>query len=151
MNQSLVLCKPDAVHRGLVGKIIARFEAKGLKIAALKMMRLPTATAEALYAEHKGKPFYKLLMQFMVEQPIVAMVVQGAEAPRRVRVMLGDTMPWNAQPGTIRGDWGNHPRLNLAHASDSDESAEREIPLFFEPSEILDYMRCDEPWLDQGD
>ena len=147
MNRTLVICKPDAVQRGLVGKILARFEAKGLKIAALKMMRLPTETAEKLYAEHAGRPFYEPLMEFMAEQPIAAVILEGGGAVARARAMLGATFPEEALPGTLRGDWGNHSRLNLAHASDSPEAAKREIALFFRDSEILSYRRCDEPWL----
>ena len=136
MSQTLVICKPDAVERGLVGEIMGRFERKGLTIAALGHRRIDRETAERHYAEHAGKPFYEPLLEFITRSPSVVMVLDGpADAGDDVfavvRTLMGATNPAKAAPGTIRGDYGISPTENLVHGSDSESSAEREIALFF--------------------
>ena len=132
MKQTLVLCKPDAVERGLVGEIISRFEKKGLKIAALRMLTIGPELAEKHYAEHIGKPFYNDLVDFIGRSPAVAMVIEGPEDTWEiVRKMMGVTNAAQAEPGTIRGDFSALFTENLVHGSDSAESAKREIEIFF--------------------
>ena len=132
MKQTLVLCKPDAVERGLVGEIISRFEKKGLKIVALRMLVIGPDLAEKHYAEHVGKPFYDDLVDFIGRSPAVAMVIEGPEDTWEiVRKMMGATNAAQAEPGTIRGDFSALFTENLVHGSDSAESAEREIKIFF--------------------
>ncbi|WP_130797159.1 nucleoside-diphosphate kinase [Streptomyces otsuchiensis] len=131
-QRTLVLLKPDAVRRGLVGEIIGRIEAKaGWSIAALELRTLEKATLETHYAEHEGKPFYPPLMEFMVSGPSVVLVVEGERVIEGMRTLSGPTDPIAAAPGSIRGDFGSIVRENLIHASDSEESAEREIKIFF--------------------
>ena len=132
MKQTLVLCKPDAVERGLVGEIISRFENKGLKIVALQMLTIGAEIAEKHYAEHIGKPFYDDLVEFIGRSPAVAMVIEGPEDTWEiVRRMMGATNAAQAEPGTIRGDFSALFTENLVHGSDSAESALREIEIFF--------------------
>jgi len=130
-NRTLVLCKPDAVERGLVGEILGRFERKGLKLVALELRTLDAATAKQHYAEHDGKPFFDDLVSFITRSPLVAMVVEGPEAWKVVRTLMGVTNPRDAAPGTIRGDHAIELTENLVHGSDGPESAAREIALFF--------------------
>lgn len=130
-DRTLVLCKPDAVERRLTGEIIRRIEAKGLRITALEMRRLDEATARRHYAEHEGKPFFGELVSFITRSPLVAMVVEGPEAQAVVRTLMGVTNPRDAAPGTIRGDLAVEMTENLVHGSDSPDSAEREIGIFF--------------------
>tara|TARA_B100000401_G_scaffold371149_1_gene270117 strand:+ start:15 stop:416 length:402 start_codon:yes stop_codon:yes gene_type:complete len=132
MKQTLVLCKPDAVERGLVGEIISRFEQKGMKIIALRMLVIGPDLAEKHYAEHIGKPFYDDLVSFIGRSPAVAMVIEGPDDTWKiVRKMMGSTNAAEAEPGTIRGDFSALFTENLVHGSDSAESAEREISIFF--------------------
>jgi nucleoside-diphosphate kinase len=132
MNRTLVICKPDAVERGLVGEIIARLERKGLKLAACELRLIDEKTAQVHYAEHVGKPFFGELVEFITRSPSVVMVVEGPEGVWAVvRTLMGSTNPAEAPPGTIRGDLGVLLTENLVHGSDSDESAKREIGLFF--------------------
>lgn len=132
MNQTLVLCKPDAVERGLVGEIVSRFEQKGLAIVALRMLTIGPDIAEKHYAEHVGKPFYPDLVSFIGRSPAVAMILEGPEDTWSiVRTMMGATNAAEAAPGTIRGDLSAQFTENLVHGSDSAESAEREINIFF--------------------
>ena len=139
IQKTLILIKPDGVQRGLVGEIISRLERKGLKIVALKMLRVTEELARRHYAEHIEKPFYPALEKYITDSPIVAMVVSGPEAVAVVRLMVGPTNGLTAPAGTIRGDFSTSNRLNLIHASDSEASAEREIATFFEAAEIFDY------------
>ena len=133
MRQTLVLCKPDAVERGLVGEIISRFEQKGMKIIALRMLVIGPDLAEKHYAEHIGKPFYDDLVSFIGRSPAVAMVIEGPDDTWKiVRKMMGSTNAAEAEPGTIRGDFSALFTENLVHGSDSAESAEREISIFFD-------------------
>ena len=136
MSQTLVICKPDAVERGLVGEIMGRFERKGLTITALEHRRIDRETAARHYAEHAGKPFYEPLLGFITRSPSVVMVLDGPDdcgddVFAVVRTLMGATNPAKAAPGTIRGDYGISPTENLVHGSDSDASAAREIALFF--------------------
>ncbi len=147
MERTFVMIKPDAVQRGLIGEIISRLERKGLKIVAMKMLSVSKELAEKHYAEHREKPFFESLVSYITSAPVVAMVVEGKNAVKVVRTLVGATNPQEAQPGTIRGDFGMDIGRNVIHASDSLESAEREISLFFKPEEIVEYRRIDEGWL----
>ena len=146
-DRTFVLLKPDAVQRGLVGEIVRRFERRGLKLIALKMIRVTRSLAETYYAEHKGKPFFEPLMSYITSGPVVAMVLEGDGAVSIVRKMMGKTNSAEAEPGTIRGDLALTIGRNVIHGSDSPESANREIPLFFKPEELLAYTRLDEAWI----
>lgn len=147
MERTLVLLKPDAVQRRLIGRIIARFEEKGLKIVGMKLMRVTRELAERHYAEHREKPFFPELVSFITSSPIVAMVVEGPGVIAEVRKLMGKTDPREAAPGTIRGDYGLSITMNLVHGADSPDSAAREIPIFFSEGEILAYSTADAPWL----
>jgi nucleoside-diphosphate kinase len=130
-DRTLVLCKPDAVERGLVGEIVGRIERKGLTIVALELRTIDAGTAKGHYAEHEGKPFFDDLVAFITRSPVVAMVVEGPDAWKVLRSMMGATNPREAAPGTIRGDLAIELTENLVHGSDGPESAAREIALFF--------------------
>jgi nucleoside-diphosphate kinase len=130
------MIKPDGVERALVGEIIRRIEQKGFRLAALKMLQLDRATAESHYAEHSARPFFADLVDFITSGSVVAMVWEGESVIPAIRIMMGKTNPLEADPGTIRGDFGNSINFNIIHGSDSEESARREINLFFQPSEI---------------
>jgi nucleoside-diphosphate kinase len=132
MDQTLILVKPDAFARSLTGEIIARFERKGLKIVALRGMTVSRELAECHYAEHSERPFFGELVDFITSGPIVAMVLEGADAVRAARQVIGATNPLEAAPGTIRGDFAIEMATNMVHGSDSPESAAREAALFFE-------------------
>ena len=134
MDRTLILVKPDAFARGLTGEIIARFERKGLKIVALQHMTLDEATAKQHYAEHEGKPFFGELVQFITSGPIVALVLEGQDAIRAARQVIGATNPLEASPGSIRGDFAIEVGQNMVHGSDSPESGQREASLFFPES-----------------
>ncbi len=147
MERTFVMLKPDAVQRGLIGEIISRIEKKGLKIVAMKMLKIDRELAEKHYEEHREKPFFKNLVNFITSAPVVAMVVEGKNAVKIVRNLVGATNPEEALPGTIRGDFGLEIGRNVIHASDSIKSAEREIALFFRDEEIVEYRRIDEEWI----
>jgi len=131
MDRTLILVKPDAVARGLTGEIIIRLERKGLQLAAMKLMTLDEATAARHYADHAGKPFFEGLLQFITSGPIVAMILEGTGAVQASRQIIGVTDPLQAAPGSIRADFATEMRRNLVHGSDSAESAEREIAIYF--------------------
>ena len=131
MSRTLILVKPDAFARGLTGEIIARFERKGLRIVALEQRTLDEATARQHYAEHEGKPFFGELVEFITSGPLVAMVLEGQDAVKAARQVIGATNPLEAAPGSIRGDFAVEVGQNLVHGSDSEESAAREAALFF--------------------
>ena len=131
MSRTLILVKPDAFARNLTGEIIARFERKGLRIAAMQHMTMDEAMAKQHYAEHEGKPFFGELVSFITSGPLVAMVLEGYEAVKAARQVIGATNPLEAAPGSIRGDYGLEVQTNLVHGSDSPESAARESGLFF--------------------
>ena len=133
------MLKPGILNRRLVGEVISRLEKKGLKLIGLKLMNIDSELAEKHYAEHKGKAFYDSLVDYITSGPVVAMVWQGDECVTLVRKLTGSTNPADAMPGTIRGDFCSHTTNNVIHASDSDESAEREIGLFFKPEELVDW------------
>lgn len=141
MERTLVLIKPDGVVRGLVGEILSRLEKRGLKLIALKMLKPDRELAESLYAVHQGKSFYEGLVEFISSGPVVAAIFEGRGAVAVVRRVMGETDPVRAQPGTIRGDLALDISHNLIHGSDSLESAEKEIPLFFSRNEILQYNK----------
>lgn len=145
-ERALVIIKPDAVQRGLVGEIIARLERKGLKIVALKMLQVTETQARALYRVHRGKHFYEPLVRFILSGPVVAAVLEAKEACAVVRRVLGATNSAEAAPGTIRGDLALSHRFNLVHASDSPETARTELDIFFSPEELLSYERTLEGW-----
>ena len=146
LQRTLVLCKPDAVQRGLLGQIISRFEDKGFKVAGLKMMQIDEALARTHYKEHVEKPFFSELLSFITSSPIVAMAIEGENAVEVVRVLMGVTNPQMAMPGTIRGDFALNLTRNIVHGSDSAASAERELALFFSPDELHDYSLSSEKW-----
>ena len=137
LEQTLILCKPDAVSRSLVGEIISRIEQRGYVIIAMKMMQLPGDKAKAHYAEHKDKPFFQDLVNFITSGALVAMAVEGENVIDGMRQMIGATNPLDAAPGSLRGDFGQTIGRNLVHGSDSKASAERELKLFFEVGEFV--------------
>ena len=147
MERTLALVKPDGVQRGLIGEEIARLEHRGLKLAAMKLMRLDQATAQEHYGEHVNRPFFSGLVEFITSGPLVAMVWEADGAVEIVRNTMGATDPKNSPMGSIRGDLGVNIGRNLVHGSDSVESASREIALFFQPGEILDYTRSNDSWI----
>jgi nucleoside-diphosphate kinase len=151
MEQTLVLLKPDAVERRLIGRIIARFEDKALAIVAMKLIRVTPDLARKHYAEHVNKPFYPGLEAFITATPIVAMILEGLDAVRVVREMLGKTSGLEAAPGTIRGDYSSSRQMNLVHASDSPASARREIDLYFRGDEIHTIRPTLTPWFRASD
>lgn len=147
METTLIILKPDAVQRGLMGRILARFEDKGLQIVACRLMQIPRALAETHYESHRGKPFYEGLVRFMTGSPVLVLAVRGNGAIAVCRKMLGATFGSRAEPGTIRGDFGVSNSFNLIHGSDGPEAAERELKLFFRPEDILTYPRAIEGWV----
>lgn len=147
MERTLVLIKPDALQRGLAGELLSRLERRGLKIVALRLMRLDEALARRHYAEHEGKPFLESLVRFITSGPLIAAVFEGPNAVELVRRLMGATDPQQAEPGTIRGDFGLYIQFNLIHGSDSREAARREINLFFDESDILTWERSVDPWV----
>jgi nucleoside-diphosphate kinase len=151
MERTLILLKPDCVQRRLMGRIISRFEDKGFNIVALKMMRVTPALAKTHYAEHVTKPFYPALESFITGGPIVAAIIEGLEAIRVVRDILGATSGLKAAAGTIRGDFSSSRQMNLVHASDGPEAAQREIALYFQPQEICAGDLTLTPWLRASD
>jgi len=146
MQRTLVLCKPDTVQRGLVGRVVSRFEEKGLKLVGMKMLRIDESLASRHYAEHVEKPFYADLLAFITASPIVALAVEGDNAVEVVRNLMGVTNPQKAGSGTIRGDFGLNLTMNLVHGSDSLASAQREVALFFAPEELYDYETALREW-----
>ncbi len=147
MERTLIIVKPEGVQRGLIGQVIGRFEAKGLKVVGLKLMRIPRETAEKHYAEHAGKPFYDGLVGHITSSPVVVGVLEGPEAVSVTRGMMGVTNPKTAAPGTIRGDYGLDIGLNIIHGSDGQESAQREIGIFFASDELVSYERANDTWV----
>jgi len=146
-EKTLVLVKPDALQRGLVGEVIRRFERKGLKIIGLKMLRMSEDAARKHYEVHEGKPFYEPLVRYMTSGPCVAMAVEGMKAVDVARKLAGKTFGADAEPGTVRGDLALSYRFNVVHCADSKESAEREMPLFFGKDELMDYEMHNYPWV----
>ena len=146
-EQTFIMIKPDAVQRGLIGDIISRFEKKGIKIVAMKMVDVDRKLAEQHYAVHKGKPFFEPTVEYITSSPVVAMVLEGINAIDMVRGMMGKTNPQDAPLGTIRGDYGQFIGRNIVHGSDGPDTAKKEINLWFTPEEIANYTRIDEIWM----
>ena len=142
-----MLVKPDGVQRGLIGTVIGRIESKGLKIAGLKLIHVSEELAKEHYGEHVARPFFGDLVSFITSSPVVALAVEGDNAVSVVRTLMGGTNPQEADPGTLRGDFGMTIGMNLVHGSDSVESAERELNLFFDKNEVLDYVREIDAWV----
>ncbi|TMN20680.1 nucleoside-diphosphate kinase [Lentibacillus cibarius] len=147
MEQTFLMVKPDGVQRNLVGEIVSRFERKGFKLAGAKLMQISEETAKTHYGEHEDKPFFGELVEFITSGPVFAMVWEGENIISTARDMMGKTNPLEAAPGTIRGDYGMTVGKNIIHGSDSPESAEREINLFFQDSEIKTYSKQDSEWI----
>lgn len=151
MERTLILLKPDCVQRRLIGRVLSRFEDKGLNFVAMKLIRISPELAKRHYAEHVSKPFFPALEKFITGGPVVAAIVEGLEAIRVVREMLGATSGLKAAAGTIRGDFSSSRQMNLVHASDGPEAAKREIELYFQPSEILPDEPTLTPWFRAAD
>ena len=147
MERTLIILKPDAVQRGLVGEIVTRFEKKGLQIVGAKLMRIPQQLAETHYEPHRGKPFYEGLVRFMTSSPVVVLALAGKDAVAISRKMMGATFGSKAEPGTIRGDFGVSNSFNLIHGADSPESARRELGLFFKGDELVDWKPASQGWV----
>lgn len=147
MERTLILIKPDGVERGLIGPIITRFEQRGLKLAAMKMLQVSDELARRHYAVHEGKPFYEPLIEYITSSPVVAIVLEGPEAVQVARNTIGATKPIEATAGSIRGDFGLMVGRNLVHGSDSPENAVTEIGLWFDESEISTYERSLDRWI----
>ncbi len=147
MERTLIIVKPEGVQRGLTGQVLARFEAKGLKLVGLKLLQIPRELAERHYAEHQGKPFYEGLVGHITSSPVVVGVLEGPDAIAVARTLMGPTNPRTAPPGTIRGDYGLEIGMNIVHGSDSPASAEREIGIFFASDELASYERAVDRWI----
>lgn len=147
MERSLIILKPDAVQRGLIGSIMTRLEQRGLKFAGLKLIQVDEALAQQHYGVHQGKPFFESLIRYITSAPVVVMVVVGNHVIQMVRNTVGATNPANAAPGTIRGDFAVEIGRNLIHASDSPENGEQEVALFFRPEELVDWGRSVDSWI----
>ncbi len=148
-EQTLIIVKPDAVQRGLMTAILERFENKGLRFAALKLMRIDRPLAEKHYAVHQSKPFYEGLVNFITSGPVAVAVLAGPNAIEATRNIMGATNPVTADPGSIRGSYALEIGQNLIHGSDSPETARYEIDLYFQPGEVIDYRRDSDPWVAQ--
>lgn len=151
MQRTLVLLKPDCVQRRLIGDVLSRFEAKGLHIVAMKLLQVTPELSKQHYAEHVEKPFYSSLEEFITSAPVVAIALEGLEVVRVVRDMLGATNGLQAAPGTLRGDYSSSRQMNLVHASDSEESAKRELDLYFDADEFCDYSLVLTPFMRADD
>jgi nucleoside-diphosphate kinase len=147
MEREFIMIKPDGVHRGLIGETIARVERAGLKIIGLKMLQVSQEQAKKHYEIHEGKAFYEGLIDFITSGPVVALVVEGTDAVRHTRKLVGATDPADATPGSIRGDYALSIGRNVIHAGDSDENALMEYSIYFDASELVSYKRIDEAWL----
>ena len=147
MERTLVMIKPDGVERRLIGKILTRFEERGLTIVGMKLVRLPETLVRRHYAEHEGKHFYEPLVRFMTAGPTVVLALEGINCVMIVREMMGKTFGSESPPGTIRGDFGLSNRFNLIHGSDSVKSARKELSLFFKKAELIDRSPCDIKWI----
>jgi nucleoside-diphosphate kinase len=147
MERTLVLVKPDGVQRGLIGEVIGRLERRGLKLVGMKLMAVDDALARQHYGEHVDRPFFSGLVEFITSAPVVAMAWEAENAVEAVRNTMGQTNPTASPPGTIRGDLGLDIGRNLVHGSDSPESGQRELELFFSAGELLDYSRSNDPWI----
>ena len=149
MERTLILVKPDGVHRGLIGSIASRFERRGLKLVGMKFLQMSDELAARHYSVHQGKPFYDSLVEYIVSGPVVAMVWEGKNAVSAARMTMGITNPSEAAPGTIRGDYGMEIGRNLVHGSDGAENALNEVKLFFAPEELVDWQRDADAWIQE--
>ncbi|MAU24025.1 MAG: nucleoside-diphosphate kinase [Chloroflexi bacterium] len=147
METTLILIKPDGVQRSLSGEIIQRLERSGLKITGLKLLHVDEALAKKHYAEHDGKPFFNDLVEYICSAPIIALAISGPNAVQKTRTLIGKTNPLESEPGTIRGDFGLEISRNLIHGSASTEDAEREVNIFFEKNEIINYKKSTDNWV----
>jgi nucleoside-diphosphate kinase len=147
METTLIILKPDAVQRGLMGRILSRFEEKGLQVVGCKLIKISQHMAERHYESHKGKPFYDGLVRFMTSSPVLVLAIRGVGAIAISRKMMGATFGSKAESGTIRGDFGVSNSFNLIHGSDSPEAAQRELEIFFGEGEILDWSRAVDQWV----
>lgn len=147
MERTFLMVKPDGVQRNLIGEIVSRFEKKGFKLVAAKLMTVSRELAETHYAEHKERPFFGELVDFITSGPVFAMVWEGDNVIATARQMMGATNPSDAAPGTIRGDYGVHVGMNVIHGSDSPESAKREISIFFKEEELITYDKTIDKWV----
>ena len=147
MERTLIIFKPDCMHRMLVGTILSRFEAKGLRPVAMKLQQSPKEQVEKHYEVHKERPFYGELCNFMTSAPVIVAILEGPNAISVVRNLLGATNGAEAAPGTIRGDFGLDKQFNLVHASDGEDTAKAEIALFFKPEEIVSWKRAGDTWI----
>ncbi len=147
MERSLVLVKPDGVERGLIGEVILRLERRGLKLVAAKFLQVSQQLAETHYAIHKGKPFYNGLIEYITSAPVMAMVWEGPNAIAAIRQTMGATRPTEAAPGSVRHDFALEVGRNLTHASDSPENGEKEVALWFQPEELVDWKRETDRWI----
>lgn len=147
LERTLVLIKPDGLQRGLVGTIIGRFEATGMKMVGMKLMHVSNKLASLHYAEHEGKPFYEGLVSYITSAPVVALCFEGPDAISITRKLMGATRPNDAPPGTIRGDFGIEVSRNLVHGSANMDDAVREVGLFFSEHELIDYVRSNDVWI----
>lgn len=147
MERTFLMVKPDGVQRNLVGEVVGRFEKKGFKLVGAKLMNIPQELAEKHYAEHKERPFFGELVSFITSSPVFAMVWEGDQVISTARTMMGKTNPADAAPGTLRGDYGVQVSQNIIHGSDSPESAVREINLFFNDSELVNYEKAVDKWV----
>ena len=147
MERTLVLVKPDGVQRGLIGEVICRLERRGLRLVAAKFIQVSQDLAETHYAIHKGKPFYTGLIKYITSAPVMAMVWEGPNAVTAVRQTMGATRPTEAAPGSIRHDFALEVGRNLTHASDSAENGEKEVALWFNPAELVNWQREVDPWI----
>jgi nucleoside-diphosphate kinase len=147
MQTTLIILKPDALQRGLMGRVLSRFEDKGLQVVGAKMMKISPELAARHYQAHRGKKFYASLVKYMTSRPVLVLAVRGNNAIEVARKMMGATFGSKAEPGTIRGDFGVSNSMNLIHGSDSPESAERELGLFFASGELFDDPRAIDPWV----
>ena len=146
-ERTFAMVKPDGVQRGLVGEIVKRYEQRGLKVVGLKLMQVPRSKAEEHYAEHRGKPFYAGLVEYITSGPVVALCLEGKNAVAVVRTVNGATKPWDAAPGTIRGDLALDIGRNVVHGSDSVESAQRELSIYFSKDELVDWQPANQKWV----
>ena len=146
-ERTFAMVKPDGVQRGLVGEIIRRYEARGLKLVGLKLQQVPRSKAEEHYAEHQGKPFYNGLVDYITSGPVACLALEGKNAVNVVRAMNGATKPWDATPGTIRGDLALDIGRNVVHGSDSVESAQRELGIYFSKDELVDWSPASQKWI----
>jgi nucleoside-diphosphate kinase len=147
MEQTLILVKPDGVQRGLIGQIISRFESRGMKLVGLKFIQMTNELAAQHYAVHQGKNFYDSLIEYIVSGPVVAMVWAGEDAIAAARATMGSTRPVDSPPGTIRGDLGMEVGRNLVHGSDEPDNAKKEVALFFDKSELINWQRDSDKWI----